>query len=55
MRSLLQTEGTGWDVGNGVVFLASDMARWITGVNLPIDAGTTAGNPVSVTPPKVMQ
>ena len=53
MRTLLQTEGTGWDVGNGVVFLASDMARWITGVTLPIDAGTTAGNTVSVTPPRV--
>lgn len=54
MRSLLQTEGTGWDVGNGVVFLASDMARWITGVTLPIDAGTTAGNAVTVTPPRAV-
>ena len=42
-RSLLQTEGTGWDLGEAVVFLASDAARWITGVVLPVDAGATAG------------
>lgn len=41
-RSLLKTEGTGWDVGEAVVFLASEAARWITGVILPVDAGTTA-------------
>ncbi|HXZ02577.1 MAG TPA: SDR family oxidoreductase [Stellaceae bacterium] len=41
-RSLLQTEGTGWDVGNGVLYLVSDEARWVTGVVLPIDAGATA-------------
>jgi NAD(P)-dependent dehydrogenase (short-subunit alcohol dehydrogenase family) len=42
-RSLLQTEGTGGDVGEAVLFLASDAARWITGVTLPVDAGATAG------------
>lgn len=42
-RSLLQVEGTGWDVGHAVAFLASDAARWITGAVLPVDAGTTAG------------
>ena len=42
-RSLLQTEGTGWDVGHAVAFLASDEARWVTGVVLPVDAGATAG------------
>jgi len=42
-RSLLKTEGTGWDVGNGVVYLVSDEARWVTGIVLPIDAGATAG------------
>ncbi|MGH6990048.1 MAG: SDR family NAD(P)-dependent oxidoreductase [Stellaceae bacterium] len=41
-RSLLQTEGTGWDIGNGVVYLVSDEARWVTGVILPIDAGASA-------------
>lgn len=42
-RSMLQTEGTGWDVGHAVTFLCSDAARWITGVTLPVDAGATAG------------
>lgn len=42
MRSLLQTEGSGWDVGEAVAYLASDAARWVTGVILPVDAGTTA-------------
>lgn len=42
-RSLLQTEGTAWDVANTVVFLASEEARWITGAILPVDAGATAG------------
>jgi len=42
-RSLLQTEGTGWDIGNAVVYLVSEEARWVTGVILPVDAGTTAG------------
>ncbi|RYF34014.1 MAG: SDR family oxidoreductase [Comamonadaceae bacterium] len=43
-RSLLQTEGSGWDVGHAVAYLASDEARWVTGVILPVDAGTLAGN-----------
>jgi NAD(P)-dependent dehydrogenase (short-subunit alcohol dehydrogenase family) len=42
-RSLLQTEGSGWDVGHAVRDLASDEARWMTGVVLPVDAGTTSG------------
>ena len=43
-RSLLKTEGSGWDVGQAVAYLASDEARWVTGVILPVDAVTTAGN-----------
>lgn len=50
-RSLLQTEGTGWDIGNGVVYLCSDMAKWVTGVIHPIDAGATAGTVGSPSPP----
>jgi NAD(P)-dependent dehydrogenase (short-subunit alcohol dehydrogenase family) len=38
----LGTEGTGWDVGDAVLFLAGARARWITGVVLPVDAGLTA-------------
>lgn len=41
-RSLLGTEGTGWDCAAAVVFLAGPHARWITGAILPVDAGTTA-------------
>jgi NAD(P)-dependent dehydrogenase (short-subunit alcohol dehydrogenase family) len=38
----LGTEGTGWDVGWGAVYLVSDEARWVTGHILVIDAGLTA-------------
>lgn len=41
-RSILKTEGTGWDVGSAVRFLAGDEARWMTAVILPVDAGATA-------------
>ena len=50
-RSLLQTEGSGWDVGKAVVYLASDDARWVTGIVLPVDAGATAGSVSSPVPP----
>lgn len=42
----LRTEGTGWDIGEAVVFLASQKARWITGVILPVDAGLTCALPI---------
>ena len=31
-RSILKTEGTGWDIGAAVRFLAGDEARWMTAV-----------------------
>jgi NAD(P)-dependent dehydrogenase (short-subunit alcohol dehydrogenase family) len=34
------------DIASAAGFLASDAARMITGVVLPVDAGLTAGNPV---------
>jgi NAD(P)-dependent dehydrogenase (short-subunit alcohol dehydrogenase family) len=43
--SLLGTEGTAWDVAWAAVFLASEESRWITGVELPVDAGTTSTGP----------
>jgi NAD(P)-dependent dehydrogenase (short-subunit alcohol dehydrogenase family) len=39
--SPLGIEGTGWDIGNAVVFLASDRARYITGQTLVVDGGVT--------------
>ena len=41
--SLLGTEGTAWDVAAAAAFLASDAARWITGIVLPVDAGGSSG------------
>jgi NAD(P)-dependent dehydrogenase (short-subunit alcohol dehydrogenase family) len=41
-RSILQTEGSGWDVGAAVTFLCSGNARWMTGAIVPVDAGATA-------------
>jgi NAD(P)-dependent dehydrogenase (short-subunit alcohol dehydrogenase family) len=34
--------GTGWDVANAAVFLASDEAEYINAVLLPVDGGLTA-------------
>ena len=37
----LGIEGTGWDIGNAVVFLAGERARYITGQTLVVDGGVT--------------
>ncbi|WP_211435621.1 SDR family NAD(P)-dependent oxidoreductase [Trujillonella endophytica] len=39
---LLDREGDAWDAAWAALFLACDESRWITGVLLPVDAGTTA-------------
>ena len=47
---LLGTAGTGWDVGWAAAFLASDEARWITGVTLPVDSGVLSVTPLMMAP-----
>jgi NAD(P)-dependent dehydrogenase (short-subunit alcohol dehydrogenase family) len=49
LMSPLRTEGTGWDVGEAILFLASARAKWITGVTIPVDAGLTATIPIAPT------
>ena len=39
---LLNRMGTGWDVAHAALFLASDDAGFITGVELPVDGGSLA-------------
>lgn len=44
----LGIEGNAWDVANAAVFLASDDARWISGVTLPVDGGLLATQSLSL-------
>ena len=37
----------GGDVAWAAVYLASDEARWVTGVTLPVDAGLLTTTPVT--------
>ena len=46
----LGTEGTPWDVAWAAVYLASDEARWVTGVVLPVDAGLSTLSPSTYDP-----
>lgn len=46
----LGIEGTAWDVAWAAQFLASDEARWISGVTLPVDAGLLAATPLAMYP-----
>jgi NAD(P)-dependent dehydrogenase (short-subunit alcohol dehydrogenase family) len=45
---LLGTTGDGWDVAWAATFLASDEARWITGVVLPVDSGVLTVTPLAM-------
>jgi dihydroanticapsin dehydrogenase len=40
--------GTPEDVANAVVFLASDLSSWITGIALAVDGGFSAGRPEDI-------
>jgi NAD(P)-dependent dehydrogenase (short-subunit alcohol dehydrogenase family) len=44
----LGTEGNAWDIAWAASFLASEEARWISGVVLPIDGGLLAATPLAV-------
>jgi len=46
----LGTEGTPWDVALAAQFLASEEARWISGITLPVDAGLLAATPLAMFP-----
>ena len=46
----LGTEGTAWDIANAALFLASEDARWVTGLIMPVDAGLLAASPLSMLP-----
>ena len=46
----LGTEGTPWDVAWAALFLASEEARWVSGVTLPVDAGLLAATPLAMFP-----
>jgi NAD(P)-dependent dehydrogenase (short-subunit alcohol dehydrogenase family) len=45
LASVLGVEGEGWDIGNAILFLCSNMARYITGQTLVVDGGATLKGP----------
>ncbi len=47
---LLGTPGSGWDVAWAAAFLASDEARWVTGVTLPVESGVLSVTPLMMAP-----
>ena len=39
---LLNKMGTGWDVAHAALFLASEEASFVTGIEMPVDGGSMA-------------
>jgi NAD(P)-dependent dehydrogenase (short-subunit alcohol dehydrogenase family) len=46
-NQILKRRGEPDDCAQVALFLASDRARHITGITLPVEAGVTAGDPVN--------
>lgn len=46
-NQLLKQRGEPNDVAEAALYLASDRARYVTGIVLPVEAGVTAGDPVN--------
>jgi NAD(P)-dependent dehydrogenase (short-subunit alcohol dehydrogenase family) len=44
----LGTEGNAWDVAWAAVVLASDEARWVSGIVLPVDGGLLTATPLAM-------
>ncbi len=44
----LGTEGTAWDVAFAALYFASNEARWISGIVMPVDGGLLAATPLAV-------
>jgi NAD(P)-dependent dehydrogenase (short-subunit alcohol dehydrogenase family) len=44
----LDLEGTAWDIAWAAVYLASDEARFVTAVCLPVDGGVVEASPLAV-------
>ena len=44
LASPLGIEGSAWDVAHAAVYLASDEARYVTGVDLPVDGGVSVAS-----------
>ncbi|KAI7577701.1 hypothetical protein KC316_g10186 [Hortaea werneckii] len=42
-QNLLKREGDAWDVAHAILFLCNKESKWITGLVMPVDGGTTAG------------
>ena len=46
-RQALKRQGSPNDIAEAAVFLGSDRSAQITGLIMPVDAGATAGDPIS--------